>query len=351
MNFERFDDRTPVEPGAAALAGTRGRAARRRARRRAATGAIAVAIVIAIVVPAGFNLSRDRGTDDAVLVGQGQDPDASRGVVATIRPDASVVQAGEPITGTIRFHNHTSTEVTLYRCTLAYHVVAYGPHEDFHGRRRSSNDQCRAPLALPPGITDEAFSVPTVYSSCGDDPTQGFATTCLPGGEPPPYPPGAYRLALDGPEREEFDIRGSVLVTVVRGDAPPGIADLETSIEPVTATVAAGGAMSTRWIVSNPTDAPVELQCLLDDGVAVLTLLGGPGEPRTQIGRWSTACRGEGAAVPPGGRAELAGPVLSVPGSTAGGDPIVGGYWVVVTLSAPGVRQPEPFQITVTDPG
>jgi hypothetical protein len=105
---------------------------------------------------------------------------------------ARTMPGGSRMTGRVLVRNRTGHALHLAGCLELFQVAlasrTYHPAVAW--------PLCLQRLTIPAGRSAYRLTVRASYSQCTQSPPQGNLLACLPGGRPPPLPPGVYRARL-----------------------------------------------------------------------------------------------------------------------------------------------------------
>jgi hypothetical protein len=117
---------------------------------------------------------------------------------------ARTMPGGSAMTGYVVVSNRTGHALHVTGCLALFGVAlasrTYHPAVGGAGWRKreaiTAWPGCRQRLTIPAGRTRYRVEISASYSECTEGLPQGSPGACLPGGGPPPLPPGDYRTQL-----------------------------------------------------------------------------------------------------------------------------------------------------------
>lgn len=114
-----------------------------------------------------------------------------RSLSAWLELPSPTVPAGSSISGRVVVRNLTGRPVPVWGCVL-FEVLLDG-----NGYRPvPAWPLCLRRFLIPVGESSYPVTVTATYNRCSERPTPSYGTPCLPGGLPPPLPPGSYRAIV-----------------------------------------------------------------------------------------------------------------------------------------------------------
>jgi hypothetical protein len=96
------------------------------------------------------------------------------------------------MSGHVLIENNTGRAIDAYGCLTLFQVLlvggSYHPPVAWLG--------CLRPLSIPAGQSSYPVTVAATYLQCSQGRPSNGIKACLPGGHPPPLPPGTYQAVL-----------------------------------------------------------------------------------------------------------------------------------------------------------
>jgi hypothetical protein len=123
------------------------------------------------------------------------------------------VTAGSQLTGHVVVDNNTGHAIRRAGCGVIFAVElasrSYNPVV--------ASLSCLQFFTIPAGTSSYRVQVLASYLACSVGHSGGGLQACLPGGKPPPLPPGRYRARLFFQVRQFAPAPSAIPVTVTRG--------------------------------------------------------------------------------------------------------------------------------------
>jgi hypothetical protein len=117
---------------------------------------------------------------------------SSASLPARVILPSRTMMAGSSLSGYVLVDNNTGHAVHTYGCGALFQVLLISSHY----RTPVAWLTCLQPFVIPVGESRYPAPVRASYSECSQGrPQRGFRP-CLPGGRPPPLPPGDYHAVL-----------------------------------------------------------------------------------------------------------------------------------------------------------
>ena len=208
MSFEHLDDAMAPAPDDARWQriGARARQRRRRTRLVVASASVLTLVVAGTAValaarspehrvrvvstPSSTGVARPSSSTSTTGAARPTDPNVW--VTVELHLDATTVQQGDDVTGTVVFHNWTGHDVALSKQCDAPWAVAAGT-----GSARPEvlfRLACYPPRRYAAGTTREAYTARTTYLRCTGRGGIGAEPHCLANGDLPRLPTGAAQV-------------------------------------------------------------------------------------------------------------------------------------------------------------